>query len=190
LAAQFAPANCSGTDAASLIPPGEEGRAANLASKGGAAERQFSSSMIKVKSFFRYELFFSAPKISICLMIPHSFLISAIRAWPAPIPYLLRVHIVLYLHMIFEWDEAKNETNQRKHGLSFEIARAVFSDPLAVIRMDPGAHKEERWQIIGKVNETLIVLVVYIDCDENAGIYRLITARRVTAHERKAYEAG
>lgn len=92
--------------------------------------------------------------------------------------------------MLFEWDEAKTVINQRKHGLSFEIARTVFSDPLAIIRMDPGSHQEERWQIIGKANKTLIALVVYIVCDENAEIYRLISARRVTAHERKAYEAG
>lgn len=92
--------------------------------------------------------------------------------------------------MIFQWDEAKNATNQRKHGLSFEIAQTVFSDPLALIRMDPGFHDEERWQIIGKVHKTLIALVVYIVCDENAEIYRLLSARRVTAHERRAYESG
>ena len=31
----------------------------------------------------------------------------------------------------FEWDEAKNRSNQRKHhGVSFEEARQVFQDPL------------------------------------------------------------
>ena len=29
----------------------------------------------------------------------------------------------------FEWDEAKNRANQRKHGLSFERARQAFDDP-------------------------------------------------------------
>ena len=28
----------------------------------------------------------------------------------------------------FEWDEAKNHSNQRKHGVSFEEAVAVFLD--------------------------------------------------------------
>ena len=32
----------------------------------------------------------------------------------------------------FEWDEAKNIANQRKHGVSFEEARLVFDDPLYV----------------------------------------------------------
>jgi uncharacterized DUF497 family protein len=56
------------------------------------------------------------------------------------------------------------------------------------IKMDTGFHKEERWHIIGKVDETLIALVVYIVRDEAAEVYRLISARRVTAHERKEYE--
>jgi uncharacterized protein len=31
--------------------------------------------------------------------------------------------------MRFEWDEDKNESNQRKHGISFETAALVFEDP-------------------------------------------------------------
>jgi uncharacterized DUF497 family protein len=90
--------------------------------------------------------------------------------------------------MIFEWDEDKNCSNKRKHGLSFENAQSVFSDPLAVFRMDTSFHKEERWQIIGKVDQTLIALVIYVVQDEATEVYRLISARRVTAHERKEYE--
>jgi len=90
--------------------------------------------------------------------------------------------------MIFEWDEAKNLSNQKKHGLSFETARSVFTDPLAFIRPDPGSPGEERWQIIGKVNEIIIALVVYVVRDEEAEVYRLVSARRVTHHERTAYE--
>lgn len=30
--------------------------------------------------------------------------------------------------MLFEWDEAKNKNNKRKHGLSFETAKDVFKD--------------------------------------------------------------
>ena len=32
----------------------------------------------------------------------------------------------------FEWDEAKNESNQRKHGVSFEEAKSVFYDSDAI----------------------------------------------------------
>jgi Ribonuclease toxin, BrnT, of type II toxin-antitoxin system len=40
----------------------------------------------------------------------------------------------------FEWDESKNRTNQRKHGVSFEIAARVFLDPLHCL--DTGSHGE------------------------------------------------
>jgi hypothetical protein len=36
----------------------------------------------------------------------------------------------------FEWDEAKNRSNRRKHGVSFEVARRVFEDPLALMLLD------------------------------------------------------
>jgi uncharacterized DUF497 family protein len=29
----------------------------------------------------------------------------------------------------FEWDEAKNRQNRRKHGVDFEVAALVFDDP-------------------------------------------------------------
>jgi uncharacterized DUF497 family protein len=32
----------------------------------------------------------------------------------------------------FEWDEAKNLANQRKHGVSFQLASQVFLDMLFV----------------------------------------------------------
>lgn len=37
----------------------------------------------------------------------------------------------------FEWDEAKAESNARKHGIRFEDAARVFDDPLAISGQDP-----------------------------------------------------
>jgi uncharacterized DUF497 family protein len=37
----------------------------------------------------------------------------------------------------FEWDPAKAEENSRQHGVTFEEAATVFSDPLARIFDDP-----------------------------------------------------
>jgi hypothetical protein len=34
----------------------------------------------------------------------------------------------------FDWDPAKAETNWRKHGVTFEQAMGIFSDPLARYR--------------------------------------------------------
>jgi len=36
----------------------------------------------------------------------------------------------------FEWDEAKNRANRRKHGVSFELAQRVFDDPNALMLQD------------------------------------------------------
>jgi len=46
----------------------------------------------------------------------------------------------------FEWDEAKNLSNQRKHGVSFEDASEVFRDPLYVSLKDRIEDGEQRWQ--------------------------------------------
>lgn len=36
----------------------------------------------------------------------------------------------------FEWDETKNKTNQRKHGILFEEAQYAFLDPKRVVAKD------------------------------------------------------
>jgi uncharacterized protein len=87
------------------------------------------------------------------------------------------------------WDEEKDRSNQRKHGLSFETARYVFLDPLAVSRLDPFPN-EERWQTIGLIGG-LTILVVHtwpkFDPVTEEEIGRIISARRATVHERRAY---
>jgi uncharacterized DUF497 family protein len=46
--------------------------------------------------------------------------------------------------MRFVWDEAKNRRNRVKHKVSFETARLVFDDPLALSIQDRLAEGEER----------------------------------------------
>jgi uncharacterized protein (DUF4415 family)/uncharacterized DUF497 family protein len=50
----------------------------------------------------------------------------------------------------FEWDEAKNRSNQRKHGLSFEEASQAFRDPLLLSVQDRVEEGEQRWQAFGE----------------------------------------
>ncbi|MFO0789802.1 MAG: BrnT family toxin [Pirellulales bacterium] len=38
--------------------------------------------------------------------------------------------------LTFEWDEAKDLSNQKKHGISFEEAKTVFSDPQSLTIAD------------------------------------------------------
>ena len=53
--------------------------------------------------------------------------------------------------MRFEWDEEKDRGNLAKHKLSFETARLVFDDPLAVSVPDRVVEGEERWRTLGRV---------------------------------------
>ena len=94
--------------------------------------------------------------------------------------------------MHWTWDEDKNRTNKRKHGLSFETVQFVFDDPLMVHR--PDSHgDEERWHAIGMI-ENVVVIVAHTWPKPEPGtgveVGRIISARRATPHERRAYEEG
>ena len=45
--------------------------------------------------------------------------------------------------MIITWDPAKNRSNQRKHGISFHDAEAVFQDPDRIDDYDDREYDEE-----------------------------------------------
>ena len=82
-----------------------------------------------------------------------------------------------------EWDEAKNEKNVKKHGLSFENAALVFLDDLRIERFDEDhSNKEERFVVIGDIGD--VVFVVYTMRGEKI---RLISARIATNAERRVY---
>lgn len=86
-----------------------------------------------------------------------------------------------------DWDPAKNASNQRKHGISFEDASAVFETPDWVewICSEPGAD-EERYMIVGRVGWK-IVSVVYT---ERGDTIRLISAREANQNERRQFREG
>lgn len=93
----------------------------------------------------------------------------------------------------YEWDEAKNLVNQRKHGVSFEEASQVFCDPLNIAVKERIVDGEQRWQALGFVNGILLLLVAYTlrerqKDDELVEVIRIISARRATPKERRRYE--
>jgi uncharacterized DUF497 family protein len=94
----------------------------------------------------------------------------------------------------FEWDEAKNLSNQCKHdGVSFEDARQVFQDPLHVSVQDRIEGGEQRWQTVGAVQDLVILVVAHTLTEEDAegatvDIIRIISARRATPRERRRYK--
>jgi uncharacterized protein len=90
------------------------------------------------------------------------------------------------------WTDEKNRSNKRDHGLSFEAAQRVFDDELAVSRLDPHPDSDH-WQTVGLVGPVcLFVVHTWPEHDAEAGdeTGRIISARKATAHERRAYEEG
>ena len=88
--------------------------------------------------------------------------------------------------MNFEWDEAKADSNLQKHGVSFEEARTVFENPLAVIFDDVShSESEDREIIIGHSSQNRLLLVCFT---ERASAVRIISARTATRRERTDYE--
>jgi len=92
----------------------------------------------------------------------------------------------------FEWDENKAQSNLRKHGLSFQQAVRVFSDPFQLVDQDRYVDGEERWQTIGSIDNFTIVVVAHTIRDHEQGteVIRIISARRAGPHERRRYDAG
>jgi uncharacterized protein len=89
----------------------------------------------------------------------------------------------------FEWDPAKARSNQRKHGISFELAQHAFSDPDAFWAPDRVQGGEERWQTLGLVGRVLLLFVAHtVRNDGPDEIIRIISARRADRKERKRYE--
>jgi len=85
-----------------------------------------------------------------------------------------------------EWDSNKARKNRHKHGVAFEEAATVFTDPLSSTIPDPlHSDDEDRFIIIGQSIQRRLLVVVHTDRGENI---RIITARVANAHERKTYE--
>ncbi len=91
------------------------------------------------------------------------------------------------MDLIFEWDPEKDKANQRKHKVSFDEARTVFADFLAITHVDEthSAGAETRLFTAGTSRRNRILLVVHC---ERADRIRIISARVATAWERKIYE--
>lgn len=89
----------------------------------------------------------------------------------------------------FEWDPEKAAANVRKHGVSFQSAIRVFSDPFHVSELDRVEGGEYRWQTLGVVDGVRLLLVAHTWRDDDGGeVIRIISARNALGAERKRYE--
>lgn len=92
----------------------------------------------------------------------------------------------------FEWDATKATSNQRKHGVSFDLAATIFRDPLMVSIPDEEHNENEaRWITMGRAENSKLLLVIhtYLEISANTVNVRMISARPATKHEQRQYEA-
>jgi len=88
--------------------------------------------------------------------------------------------------MQFEWDDEKEKSNIKKHGIDFSTAALVFGDNNRIEKYDElHSINEDRYITIGRVSEvTVVVIVVYT---EREALTRIISARLATKREEEAY---
>ncbi len=92
--------------------------------------------------------------------------------------------------MKFEWDQNKDRTNRRKHGVSFEEAMSVFYDAEGLLIPDPDhSDNEDRFIILGlssKLRELVVSFCERVKNQDEENI-RIISARKADKDEREGY---
>jgi uncharacterized DUF497 family protein len=84
----------------------------------------------------------------------------------------------------FQWDDAKAAENYANHGITFESARDVFSDPFALDWPDESeAYGEARYITIGMADGRLLFVAYTLRSDA----IRIISARGAEPYERRKY---
>ena len=88
----------------------------------------------------------------------------------------------------FEWEASNAASNIQKHGVTFEEARTVFFDERARLINDPDhSESEERFILLGFSSSLRVIVVCH--CYRSEGnVIRIISARKATATEKKAYD--
>ena len=92
-------------------------------------------------------------------------------------------------NLSFEWDPKKAASNAAKHGVSFDEAQTVFSDPHALLIPDPDHSAVESRFILMGMSATLRVLVVVHCLRKQSSVIRIISARRAGTKEKQPYLA-
>jgi hypothetical protein len=87
--------------------------------------------------------------------------------------------------MIFEWDDAKNRVNVRKHGLDFADAVKMFQGILVVEADTREDYGEKRWRGIGTIDGRTTVVIF---AELAAETIRIISLRRADHEEREDYK--
>jgi len=89
--------------------------------------------------------------------------------------------------LLFEWDEKKQKSNIKKHGVSFEEARTVFYDENAIQFFDPDhSDDEDRFLLLGMSIKPQILVICHCFRESETSV-RIISARKADKSEAKAY---
>lgn len=86
--------------------------------------------------------------------------------------------------MRLEWDEAKNKTNFRRHGVYFQAAEEVFASRVLTIVDTRRDYGEARYIKLGSLRGRAVVMV-HTPRGEST---RVISMRKANDRERKAYQ--
>ena len=89
--------------------------------------------------------------------------------------------------MRFDWDPAKAATNAKKHNVTFEVAKTVFYDDLAVQFFDEEhSLDEERFLLLGISSDARLLLECHCERGDS-DVIRTISARKATQSEAHFY---
>ena len=87
----------------------------------------------------------------------------------------------------FEWDNKKDKSNIKRHGVSFEEARTVFYDEHAIQFYDPEhSEAEDRFLLLGTDFKSKELVICHCYREEET-IVRIISARKADREESKFY---
>jgi len=92
----------------------------------------------------------------------------------------------------FTWDPAKADKNLRVHGISFQTATEVFSDPnqITVENYFIRDEGEQRYGMIGLTHGLILLLVVFVDrTAADTETIHIISARKAEKYEIKIYNS-
>ena len=88
--------------------------------------------------------------------------------------------------MQYEWDEQKRLSNARKHGIDFRDAVEIFAGDTVLMEDDRFDYGERRFVSLGLLQGRVIVVVHTMQ----AGVARIISARKATRYEQRNYFQG
>ncbi|MEH2193067.1 MAG: BrnT family toxin [Nostoc sp.] len=87
--------------------------------------------------------------------------------------------------MQFEWDEAKNLENIRKHKIDFADVPKMFDSTMLIELDNRFDYGEERWVGIGFLGNGVAVVIW---TERQSDVIRIISARRANRYERQRFE--